>query len=132
MADRSVVLDLVRRYFEYPGADVDRAREFYHDDAVLEFPQSGERFEGVASFTEWRRQYPARVSYQVRRITARKDLVVVEVSVRYDGGPGQFGVQLLEFRDDKVARERIYIMEGWEAPEWRAQWRSDTTTAPPE
>jgi transport factor 2 (NTF2)-like protein len=49
MPNQSVVLDQVRRYWEYAGADVDRAHELYHDDAVLEFPQSGERFEGVAS-----------------------------------------------------------------------------------
>jgi hypothetical protein len=132
MADQSVVLDKVRRYFEYAGADVDRAHELYHDDAVLEFPQSGERFEGVANFTEWRRQYPAEVGYRVRRVTAREDLAVVEVSVGYDGGLWQFGVQLLEFRGDKVARERIYVMEGWEAPEWRASWRSDTPADSPE
>jgi hypothetical protein len=131
MADRSVVLDLVRRYFEYPGADVDRAQEFYHDDAVLEFPQSGERFEGVANFTEWRRQYPADVSYRVRRVTAREDLAVVEVSVSYDGGPWMYGVQLLEFRGEKVAGERIYAAEAWGAPEWRAPWRSETPADPP-
>jgi hypothetical protein len=131
MPDRSVLLDKVRRYLEYPGADVDRADEIYHDDAVLEFPQSGERFEGVANFTEWRRRYPAEVRYRIRRITARDDLVVVELSVSYDGGPWQLGVQLLEFRDDKVARERIYVTEGWEAPEWRAPWRSDTPADPP-
>ena len=132
MADQSVVLDVVRRYFEYPGADVDRAQEIYHDDAVLEFPQSGERFEGLANFTQWRRQYPAEVTYRVRRVTAREDLVVVEVSASYDGGPWMFGVQLLDFQDDKVARERIYVMEGWEAPEWRAPWRADTPADPPE
>jgi len=41
MPDQSVVLDQVRRYLEYPGADVDRAHELYHDDAVLEFPAVG-------------------------------------------------------------------------------------------
>jgi hypothetical protein len=132
MADQAVVLDQVRRFWEYPGADVDRARELYHDDAVLEFPQSGERFEGVATFTEWRRQYPAEVRYRMRRVTAREDLAVVEVSASYDGGPWQYAVQLLEFRDDKVARERIYVMAGWEAPGWRARWRSDTPADPPE
>ena len=40
MHDRSVLLDKVRLYFEYPGADVDRAYDIYHDDAILEFPQS--------------------------------------------------------------------------------------------
>ncbi len=61
MADQSVVLEQVRRYWEYPGADVERAHELYHEDAVLEFPQSGERFEGIANFTEWRSKYPAEV-----------------------------------------------------------------------
>jgi hypothetical protein len=131
MADQSVVLDLVRRYWEYPGADVDRADELYHGDAVLEFPQSGERFVGVANFTEWRRQFPAEVRYRVRRVTARADLAVVEVSASYDGGPWMYGVQLLDVRDGKVARERIYVMESWEAPEWRAPWRSDTPADPP-
>jgi ketosteroid isomerase-like protein len=132
MPNQSVLLDQVRRYFEYTGADVDRAHELYHDDAILEFPQSGERFEGVTNFTEWRRQYPAdEVRYRLRRITTREDLAVVEVSISYDGGPWQYGVQLLEFRDGKVARERIYVMEGWEAPEWRAPWRSDTPADPP-
>jgi hypothetical protein len=129
--DQSPILDQVRRYFEYTGADVDRAHEIYHDDAVLEFPQSGERFDGVTTFTEWRRQYPAEVRYRIRRITAREDVAVVELSISYNSGPWQYGVQLLEFRDDKVTRERLYVMEGWEAPDWRARWRSETPADPP-
>jgi riboflavin biosynthesis pyrimidine reductase len=73
MADESMVLETVRRYFEFVGADVERAEEIYHDDAVLEFPQSGERFEGVTTFTEWRRQYPAdpaQMRFRIRRVTA--------------------------------------------------------------
>src|SRR2546423_8550694 len=72
MPDQSALLDQVRRYFEYAGADVDRAHEVYHDDAVLEFPQSGGRFEGAANFREWRRQYPADVRFRVPRVTARE------------------------------------------------------------
>lgn len=130
MVDQSIRLEKVKRYFEYAGADVDLAHEIYHDDAVLEFPQSGERFEGVHNFTEWRRQYPAEVRYHVRRITAGEDLIVAEISVSYDDGAPIFGVQILEFREDKVARERIYVMDGWAAPEWRAAWRSDTPAEP--
>jgi hypothetical protein len=37
-----------------------------------------------------------------------------------------YAVSLLEFRGDKVAHERIYIMHGWEAAEWRAPWRANT------
>ena len=68
----------------------------------------------------------------MRRITTRDDLAVVELSISYNGGPSQYAVQLLEFRGDKIARERIYVTEGWEAPEWRAPWRSDTPADPPE
>jgi SnoaL-like domain len=129
MVDQAVILETVRRYFEYIGADVDRAEEIYHQGAVLEFPQSGERFDGAATFTEWRRQYPAdpeRMRYQVRRVTAGGDIAVVELSLTYDGTSWMYGVQLLEFRGDRVARERIYVMDGWEAPEWRSPWRSTT------
>ena len=56
---------------------------------------------------------------------------VVELSASYDGGPTMYGVSLLDFRRDKIARERIYVMEGWEAPEWRAPWRSSTPADPP-
>jgi hypothetical protein len=58
--DERVLRAKLDRFFEYVGADIDRAEELYHEDAVLEFSQSGERFEGRATFTEWRRQYPVR------------------------------------------------------------------------
>jgi SnoaL-like domain len=132
MADQSVVVDRVRRHWDNIGRDLDREHEMYHDDAVLEFPQSGERFEGLANFKEWRGKYPADVRYRIRRMTVRDDVAVVECSVSYNNGPWQFGVQLLEFRGDKVARERIYVMEGWEAPAWRAPWRAETPADPPE
>ena len=128
---RASVAHVVNRYWEIPNGDVERAGEIYHDDAVLEFPQSGERFEGTATFTEWRRQYPANeVKYRLRRVTTRDDLAVVEVSVSYDGSPWQLGVQILDFRDGKVTRERIYVMPGWDAPDWRAPWRSATPADP--
>ena len=132
MVDQSVLLDKLRLYFGTPGGDVEHAAELYHDDAILEFPQSGERFDGRDNFTQWRGQYPAEVSHQLRRVLIRDDLVVVELSGNYDGGPTVLGVALLEFRDDKIARERIYVAEGWEAPDWRAAWRSETPADPPE
>ena len=131
MTDTSVMLEQVRQHWEYIAKDIERSHAMYHEDAVLEFPQSGERFEGLATFKEWRAQYPANLRFRIRRMTAREDLVVVECSISYDDGPWQFGVQLLDFRDDKVERERIYVMEGWDAPEWRAPWRAATLADPP-
>ena len=85
MLDDAALLVALRRHWDYTGKDEDVAHEIYHDDAVLEFPQSGERFEGVENFREWRRQYPARLRFHTRRITHRADLVVVENLISYDG-----------------------------------------------
>ena len=81
-------------------------------------------FEGVENFREWRSNYPASVTFEFQEIRGRDDLWVTEVTARYDQGPVNFGVSIHEFRDDKIARETIYVGEGWEPPEWRAQWRS--------
>ena len=54
----------------------------------------------------------------------RGDLWVAEGTIAYDGGSPSFAVSILEIRGDRIARESIYVAEGWEAPEWRARWRS--------
>jgi hypothetical protein len=55
------------------------------------------------------------------------DLVVAENSISYDGSTPMYTVNLIELGpDDLIVRERIYIMDGWEAPEWRAPWSSAT------
>jgi hypothetical protein len=128
--DESVLRQKLERFFEYAGADVDRAEELYHEDAVLEFPQSGERFEGRDTFTEWRSHYPverADMHYRIRWVTVREDFTVVEMSASYDrGATWVHGVQLPDWRGDKVAGERIYVADAWDAPEWRAPWRGPT------
>jgi hypothetical protein len=123
--DEAGVRAALMHYLEQSAAgDEDAAHQIYVRDAVLEFPQSRERFEGVPNFLEWRRAYPAAVGYEVDRLRGDGDVWVAELRVRYDGGPWNFGVDILEFRGDKVARESIYVTEGWEAPEWRARWRA--------
>ena len=96
----------------------------YQEDAVLEFPQSGERFEGVENLRAWRSNYPASTSVEFQEIRGHGDLWVVELTIAYDGGAPNFGLSILELRDDKIARETIYVAEGWEPPEWRAEWRA--------
>lgn len=129
--DDDELLIALQRHWEAGGKDADVEQEIYHEDAVLEFPQSGERFEGVENFKEWRRQYPADLAFHIRQITRRDDLVVAENLISYDGSPWMFTVNLMTFKGDKVAHERIYIMEGWEAAEWRTPWRSATPADPP-
>ena len=81
------VRDLLGTQWTYTGGPNEaKAAEYYHDDAVLEFPQSGERFEGKASFTAWRQQYPARLDFEPRELRGGGDLWVAETGLRYDGG----------------------------------------------
>ena len=108
----------------FTSGDPERSHEMYREDAVLEFPQSGERFEGVENLRGWRSNYPASTEVEFREIRGKDDLWVVELTISYDGGPASFGVSILEFREDRIARETIYVAEGWDAPEWRARWRS--------
>jgi hypothetical protein len=113
----------------YLGAtDQDVAHEIYHEDAVLEFPQSGERFDGVENFKAWRRAYPAKVDYELREFRGGGDVWVAELVLHYDGGPANYGVSILQFRGEKVARETIYVGEAWKAPEWRAAYASKSST----
>jgi hypothetical protein len=116
--DSATLKAMLERHFEHGS------HEMYTDDAVLEFPQSGERFEGVENLHPWRSEYPADTKFGFREIRGGGDLWVAEVTVSYDGGADNFGVSIIELRDGKIARETIYVTEGFEAPEWRAEWRS--------
>jgi hypothetical protein len=120
----AAVRAMLEQHFEYASSDPGKAHEMYHADAVLEFPQSGERFEGVDNFREWRSDYPASTRVEFREVRGEGDRWVVELSISYGDGPPNFGISILELQGGKIARETIYVTEGWEAPEWRARWRS--------
>ena len=122
--DAATVAAMLRQHFEHARSDPDLAHDMYHSDAVLEFPQSGERFEGVENFREWRRNLSGSTSVDIREVRGRDDFWVAEILISYDEGPWNFGVSILEFRGDRIARESIYVAEGWDAPERRAQWRA--------
>jgi hypothetical protein len=120
--DAATVRAMLEQHFAADDPVVSHA--MYHDDAVLEFPQSGERFAGVENLRAWRSDYPASTEVEFREVRGGGDLWVAEISIRYDGGPWNLGVSILEMRGDRIARESIYVTEAWDPPEWRAQWRS--------
>jgi hypothetical protein len=101
--------------------DQDIVHEIYHDDAVLEFPQGGERLVGLANIRAMREVYPSTLTMTIQRIRGSGELWVAENVITYDGKP-MHTVNIMEFRDGKVARETIYFGEPWEPPAWRAQW----------
>ena len=84
--------------------------EIYQDDAVLHYPQSGERISGRRNIAESRRVQPNRKRFTVRRITGAGDLWVTEFVLSYDGAPS-YALSIMEFRDGKVAGETQYFCD---------------------
>lgn len=101
--------------------DVSVMDEVFHDDAVIEYPQSGERIVGAENRRAVYTRFPGLPRIAPRRITGDGDLVVVEARFDY-GGTILDGVFILEMRDGLIARETSYWGEPFEAPGWRAPW----------
>src|SRR3954465_14183787 len=97
-----------------PGDDIARASEIYAADAVLEWPQRGERVRGKANIIAFRSTYPARQRFELQRITGCHDVWITEYTIPLRRQPVMV-VGITEFRrDEKVVRERIYVGEPWE------------------
>jgi hypothetical protein len=91
----------------------------YATDAILDYPQSGERFRGRAAIEAQRGGHPADRHFTVSRITGSGELWVSEVVITYDGVPTH-SVSIMEFADGHVVHETQYFADGFEAPAWRA------------
>lgn len=113
---------LIKDHFDAASDDQERSAEIYADDAILEFPQGGERVRGRANIIAFRSAYPARLSFEMHRTIGSGDLWVNEYTIRYDDARPHKVAGIMEFRHRKVFRERLYIAEPWEPPQWRARW----------
>jgi hypothetical protein len=82
--------------------------EIYREDAVLHYPQSGERIRGRRKIQESRTVQPSEKRFAVQRIIGDGDLWVTELVLFYDGVPS-YTVSIMEFSDGKVARETQYF-----------------------
>jgi ketosteroid isomerase-like protein len=101
--------------------DFETEHAIYHEDAVLEYPQSGERIRGRSNIQITRAKQPSEKRFAVRRIIGAGDLWITEYLLSYDGRPS-FTVSIMEFKGNKVARETQYFADPFEAATWRAQW----------
>jgi hypothetical protein len=101
------------------AGDIDAEHAIYADDAVLDYPQSGERFRGRATIAAQRGGHPADRHFTVQRITGHGDLWVSECVITYDGVP-TYSVSVMEFADGLVAHETQYFADPFEAPASRA------------
>jgi hypothetical protein len=112
------------------SADFDEAHAIYHDDAILEWPQSGERFVGKANLRAMREGAPP-LEFTTWRILGAGDVWTAENLMSVAGGPPSLTLNVLEFRGDKVAREIVYITTPFDAAPERARFAERFEVPPP-
>ena len=125
--DQEIRAALDRHWAASDANDFETEHLIYHEDAVLEYPQSGERTRSRRNIQNQRASQPNKKRFSIRRIIGGGDLLVTEFILTYDGKPS-YTVSIMEFRDDKVAGETQYFADPFVAPASRAQWveRMDT------
>ena len=101
--------------------DFETEHRIYLEDAVLEYPQSGERTCGRSNIQNQRASQPNKKRFSIRRIIGSGEVWVTEFILTYDGKPS-YTVSIMEFKGDKVARETQYFADRFVAPAFRAQW----------
>jgi hypothetical protein len=104
------------------AGDANAEHDIYADDAICDYPQSGERILGRNNLQALRSHHPGKPSgFKVRRILGEADLWITEYTITYQDKLA-FTVSIMEFRDGKVVHETQYFADAFAAPSWRTQW----------
>ena len=120
MDDREIRAALERHWAASDANDFDAEHQIYREDAVLEYPQSGERIRGRHNIQASRAAQPNRKRFTVRRILGAADLWVCEFVLTYDGQPS-YTVSIMEFKEGKVVRETQYFGDPFQPGPSRAR-----------
>ena len=119
MSSERIRAALDRHWAASDANDFETEHEIYREDAVLDYPQSGERIRGRRNIQESRTVQPNKKRFSVQRIIGSGDLWVTEFVLTYDGSPS-YTVSIMEFREGKVARETQYFGDPFEPGPSRA------------
>jgi hypothetical protein len=120
-SDASIRAALDRHWAASDANDFDAEHQIYRQDAVLEYPQSGERIRGRDKIQASRMAQPNTKRFSVRRIIGAADLWVTEFILTYDGQPS-YTVSIMEFQNGQVLRETQYFGDPFAPGPSRAQW----------
>jgi ketosteroid isomerase-like protein len=121
MSDDEVRSALQRHWAASDANDFATEHQIYRTDAVLEYPQSGERIRGRANIQASRTAQPNLKRFTVRRMLGGGDLWVSEIVLTYDGQPN-YVVSIMEFEGVEVVRETQYFGDPFDPGPSRAQF----------
>jgi hypothetical protein len=113
MDDQAVRLALERHWNASDANDFKAEHDIYREDAVLDYPQSGERIRGRHNIQESRFVQPNKKRFTVQRIMGSGDLWVTEFILAYDGVPS-YAVSIMQFHEGQVANETQYFADRFE------------------
>src|ERR1051325_8300689 len=86
MGEQDIRAAIDRHWVASAAGDQDAEHEIYHDDAVCEYPQSGEVIRGRRDLQALRSHHPGKPSgYAVRRVSGEGNHWVTEYAVPYGG-----------------------------------------------
>ena len=128
MDDRTARVALQRHWEASDAGDFEAEHDIYREDAVLAYPQSGERIRGRKNIQESRFVQPNKKHFAVRRIVGSGDLWITEFVLTYDGKPS-YAVSIMEFREGRVINETQYFADRFDPAPSRAHLveRADET-----
>ena len=121
MGDDGLLAALRQHWAASDANEFDDEHRIYRDDAILEYPQSGERLRGRQNIQASRAAQPNAKRFTVRRIIGGGNVWVSELVLTYDGQPF-YVVSVMEFEDGEVVRETQYFGEAFDPGPSRAQW----------
>ena len=119
MDDRTMRQALERHWAASDASDFQVEHEIYREDAVLEYPQSGERLRGRRNIQESRFVQPNKKRFAVRKIVGSGELWITEFILSYDDIPS-YAVSIMQFREGLVAHETQYFAEPFDPAPSRA------------
>src|ERR1700751_3845802 len=119
MDEQTVRVALERHWNASDASDFQTEHEIYREDAVLDYPQSGEHIRGRHNIQESRTVQPNKKRFTIRRMMGSGDLWVTEFVLSYDGIPS-YTVSIMEFRDGLVASETQYFADRFDPAPSRA------------
>jgi len=118
-ADAQVRAAIEEHWRASEAGDTETEHAIYAADAILDYPQSGERYRGRAAIQAQRGGHPADRHFTVLRITGGGGHWVSECIISYDGAP-TYSVSIMQFAGRQVAHETQYFADPFGAPAWRA------------
>jgi hypothetical protein len=119
MDDQAVRRTLERHWEASDAGDFGAEHEIYHEDALLVYPQSGERIRGRHNIQESRRLQPNKKRFTVQRIIGRGDLWITQFVLTYDAMPS-YAVSIMELREELVINETQYFADPFDPAPSRA------------